>query len=793
MAFDPDSAQLIDPASATRSKFDPDSAKLIEASPKSTIPDAPKPPQMTPIERIGTGMRDPIEGIAQGITHLMPSSVEKSVNQANNWLADKTGLVARLPEGGMDQAVAEREKSIEETTPKGTDWYRLAGNVASPANYVAPALKGANVALRVGSGALQGATTGLMQPVADTQNYGGKKLEQGAIGATLGGVISGVGETVAPIVNWVKGLHGDEAVANKAVQGVLKRIQSDQNAGGATYQDMIDLATSTPDKPLVLADVVDANAKGLLGKIARAPGEAKQAISKFMMDRDIDAGTRLSTDIGENLGGGAAYHVDEALIDARSKAGAPLFEKAYEGGSVAPLETQFQNAFAEATKAETEAAKAVTSAQAKVTMAAGRQSQAGNVYSTSGANTEARQAQAELVESSRKLHEAGQAKDDILARLRQAQEDGATNAPGAVWNPRIQQFLDNPRVKQGIARGLRIERDAALAAGRAMNPIEYAIVGTAASGDPIVGKVPTMKLLAKAKEGLDAILESPEMRDLLSGKLNAEGRAVDDVRRSFLNELDAINPDYKKARNVWSGASQSIENLRMGQELFKMSPEEIKDAISQMTQNDREFFKLGAANTMRKMVAQTGKAGDETRRLIGTQYARDQMRAMFDSQEQFDKFFSKLNAEHLMFDSWKRIYGNSSTAERQAEDFTPALSGMEHLSRAGSQALRGEVLPAMSNVARAAGKLLPSMDPKIAAEQGKLLTTPVPQAVERLKAATSSVPSPPITPRMIPGAVAATSPIGTPRVVAPHRAPDGSGAMTTLSDDDYFRMKAATK
>ena len=37
----------------------------------------------------------------------------------------------------------------------------------------------------------------------------------------------------------------------------------------------------------------------------------------------------------------------------------------------------------------------------------------------------------------------------------------------AIWSPRLQQFLDNPRIQQGLAVGMKIERDTALAEGRA--------------------------------------------------------------------------------------------------------------------------------------------------------------------------------------------------------------------------------------------------------------------------------------------------------------------------------------
>ena len=50
-------------------------------------------------------------------------------NRLNNWLADKTGLVARLPEGGVDQQVREAEAAYQQRRAaageSGIDWMRL--------------------------------------------------------------------------------------------------------------------------------------------------------------------------------------------------------------------------------------------------------------------------------------------------------------------------------------------------------------------------------------------------------------------------------------------------------------------------------------------------------------------------------------------------------------------------------------------------------------------------------------------------------------------------------------------
>jgi hypothetical protein len=85
------------------------------------------------LNRFGTGMADPAVGAGQLLVH------------GSKYLADQMGI--QKPElnqrqADVDAAIAEREKAIQVerqapgSNPGGTDWYRIAGNVASPANVV---------------------------------------------------------------------------------------------------------------------------------------------------------------------------------------------------------------------------------------------------------------------------------------------------------------------------------------------------------------------------------------------------------------------------------------------------------------------------------------------------------------------------------------------------------------------------------------------------------------------------------------------------------------------------------
>ncbi len=161
---------------------------------------APAKPAVQPMgrmEKLGMGAMDPVHGGAQLLTNMLPDSVVSTVNKANNWLADNTGLVARIPEGGVDQMVKEREAAYQSQRTaageEGFDGYRMAGNVVSPANLAIGArLPGAVTTLgKMGVGAAGGAATAALNPVTEGE-FAEEKLKQLAIGTVGGGAVPAV-------------------------------------------------------------------------------------------------------------------------------------------------------------------------------------------------------------------------------------------------------------------------------------------------------------------------------------------------------------------------------------------------------------------------------------------------------------------------------------------------------------------------------------------------------------------------------------------------------------------------
>lgn len=176
---------------------------MIEASLPSLSDNKP----LSRTEKVMQGVFDPIHGGAQLLTKLLPDSVVKAGNDLNNWIADKTGLVAKLPEGGVDQQVRQREADYQSQRAaageSGLDGWRMAGNVISPANIgISRLLPGATSLIgKAAVGATGGAATAAMAPVAG-ENFAEEKRQQMLSGAIGGGVtpmvVGGVSRMISP-------------------------------------------------------------------------------------------------------------------------------------------------------------------------------------------------------------------------------------------------------------------------------------------------------------------------------------------------------------------------------------------------------------------------------------------------------------------------------------------------------------------------------------------------------------------------------------------------------------------
>ncbi len=324
---------------------------------------------------------------------------------------------------------------------------------------------------------------------------------------------------------------------------------------------------------------------------------------------------------------------------------------------------------------------------------------------------------------------AGKALIEARAAASQPLYDAALNGvdeagrPRSFWSPRLQEFLNDPVMQPALRRGIELERLESTAQNRPFNPSALG-VDLDPQGNIAYRDVPNMRTLDIGKKGLDAMIA--DERNGVTGRLSQRGVALDQFRRAYLGELDQLNPQYAAARAAYSGPSQSLDALNDGAQFMMRRPEEIADDIAKLSPGEREFYKLGAADTLMRRVASAPPNANEAARVSNSQYARQQLRPLFESDDAFNNFMGAIDRANRRFETRFQTIGNSATAGRIAEDDAghagnPLASG---IAEAGAGLMTGEHLPVAGglwNTIKGLGQNRPPQDPLVNAAISRML------------------------------------------------------------------------
>lgn len=218
-----------------------------EQAPKTVVGATPVPaappvnmPQLSRMDKVKRGVVDPIEGAAQLLYNVLPESIQNLGNRANNWLAENTGLVGKLPEAGLNEAIKRSEGDYQASRAAqgdtGIDWWRAGGNVLSPAN-LAIAAKAMTLAKPVASvagktagnmvaGATGAAAQGAIAPVSSPDYWGDKGTQVGLV-AAIGGALPILGKLLPKNTAAASELKaaGVDVPVGQAMGGLAKSIE----------------------------------------------------------------------------------------------------------------------------------------------------------------------------------------------------------------------------------------------------------------------------------------------------------------------------------------------------------------------------------------------------------------------------------------------------------------------------------------------------------------------------------------------------------------------------------------
>ena len=326
------------------------------------------------------------------------------------------------------------------------------------------------------------------------------------------------------------------------------------------------------------------------------------------------------------------------------------------------------------------------------------------------------------------LGASGTARQTNAQLTKAAQEQSApfyerALAQKPVWNERIQQFFDDPVTKSGLREGVAVQRLESLAAGKKFDPKDYAITGFNEAGDPIMSGVPNMRTINLIKKGWDKQLEG--YRDSTTGKLMLDeyGRALDNVRRTFLKEVDNVNPDYGQARALYAGPAQIRDAVNMGTKApTRGRAADNIDQFNKMTDPAQQGYRQGYADTLAAR-AERGAVGENKVRPLTSDKSVAELDRLSLHQGpvapgQLNPLQQRLGRESTMFETRHAVTGNSKTVENMADDAAmeaaPALIG---------QVVTGNWKGALRTALASGADALTGNTPAVRQEVARLLLT----------------------------------------------------------------------
>ena len=252
--------------------------------------------------------------------------------------------------------------------------------------------------------------------------------------------------------------------------------------------------------------------------------------------------------------------------------------------------------------------------------------------------------------------------DDALIAMRQ--KDAAPLYRDAfsaddVYSPRLQEFLDSPEAARSLREGMTVLRREALAKGEPFDPASF---GVGSNGGP-----PNMQTLDAIKRGIDEMLE--KYRDGTTGRLvlDQKGRALEGVRKAYVEELDRLNPAYKKARDAWAGPWQLRESMSKGRMFLRGDAEYKASDIANMTASEKDFFRLGAIRELEQQFGGTQTAASVSKKLMSRKF-KPVLEAAFPDKKSYARFVMRMAKERRLQERSNKIRDGSPTFARKKFD-----------------------------------------------------------------------------------------------------------------------------
>lgn len=226
-------------------------------------------------------------------------------------------------------------------------------------------------------------------------------------------------------------------------------------------------------------------------------------------------------------------------------------------------------------------------------------------------------------------------------------------------------------------------------------------------------------------EALDQIQRA--MRDASNKAKGARGTEqaanISSLRDEFLTE---VPEELRGAMANYRGKSELLDAMQQGRAFLKGDAEAIGSAMADMSPQQQEMFRLGAARQLRERMGQKVDTGDISGMFRNPQM-RERLAAVFPDEKSLNEFLEKVATEKTMQETRNAILKGSQTAGRGVadEEFTAGALGEAALDLAtgGGRASLGRAVIGMAT--RGKDRYLQGVNERVAEEVARMGTLPI--------------------------------------------------------------------
>jgi hypothetical protein len=187
-------------------------------------------------------------------------------------------------------------------------------------------------------------------------------------------------------------------------------------------------------------------------------------------------------------------------------------------------------------------------------------------------------------------------------------------------------------------------------------------------------------------------------------QLDQYGRAVNNARAAYRNELVDMYPRYGGALKAWSGPSEALDAMALGKRVLTGEADETAQVIAKMSPSEKDMFRIGVSRALIDRVKNTGDTRDlsAVQNIWGSQGVRERVAAAFDDPKDFERFSDFMKNELTMAKTNAMVNPRAGSQTTPLAQFTAdgQSAPPRTLFNAMLSAARGDMVGAGANVLR---------------------------------------------------------------------------------------------